>query len=268
MKVYGLILLLMLGLSACQWGETSHQKPDINTDTLVFTYDTIKIRASDCGNKADSLCSVASIIYPRFRNEKVLNDTITQKLISSGFNSPDKKRDTSLHSFAENFIAGYVKDNPKQYSPDMFYTLMLKAAIVRQDSSLTTLQIDGYIYQGGAHGSSSTTFINWNTKSHSSIKLVDILVTGYNNKLTAIADTIFRQQEQLSDTSSLARDYFFKDNKFALNDNYMFTPIGIRFLYNQYEIKPYAAGKTDLFIPYTKIRSLLRPNTVITQYIK
>lgn len=268
MRVWVLIFVAMLGLSACQWGETSHQKPDINTDTLAFTYDTIKNRAPDCGDKADSACTVALIIYPRFVAQKALNDTLAQKLMSAGFNSPDKKRDTSLHSFAKNFIEGYVKDNPKQYSPDMFYTLNLKATVVRQDSSLTTLQIEGYIYQGGAHGSSSVSFINWNTKSQSNLTLADILTDGYKAKLTAIADTIFRKQEKLGDTSSLARDYFFKDNKFALNDNYMFTPIGIRFLYNQYEIKPYAAGTTDLFIPYTKIKLLLRPNTVVTQYIK
>jgi hypothetical protein len=268
MRVWILIFVAMLGLSACHWGETSHQKPDINTDTLKFTYDTIKERAPDCGDKADSVCSVALIIYPKFVAQKALNDTLAQKLMSAGFNSPDKKRDTSLKSFASNFIKGYIKDNPKQYSLDMFYTLNLKAQVIRQDSSLTTLQIDGYIYQGGAHGSSSGSFINWNTKRQNNVTLADILTDGYKARLTTIADTIFRKQEKLSDTSSLARDYFFKDDKFALNENYSITPLGIRFLYNQYEIKPYAAGTTDLFIPYNKIKSLLRPNTVVTQYIK
>lgn len=268
MRLCIFVFAVMLSLSACQWGETTHQKPDVNTDTLAFISDTIKNLAPDCGNKADSACSVALIIYPKFMTQKALNDTLAQKLMSAGFNNPDKRRDTSLKSFASNFIKGYIKDNPKQYSPDMFYTLNLKAKVVRQDSSLTTLQVDGYVYQGGAHGSSSVSFINWNTKTRSHVTLADILTVGYKPKLTAIADTIFRRQEQLSDTSSLARDYFFKDAKFALNDNYLITPLGIRFLYNQYEIKPYAAGTTDLFIPYNKIRSLLRPNTVVTQYIK
>jgi hypothetical protein len=48
----------------------------------------------------------------------------------------------------------------------------------------------------------------------------------------------------------------------------MLTPVGIRFLYNQYEIKPYAAGQTDLVVPYTQIKQLLKPNTVIAQYLK
>jgi hypothetical protein len=140
--------------------------------------------------------------------------------------------------------------------------------LVRQDSSLTTLQIDGYVYEGGAHGARSVSFINWNTKRNKCVTLSDILIDGYNNKLTAIGDTIFRQQEKLSYTSSLARDYKFEKQRFALNHNYSITPLGIRFFYNEYEIKPYAAGPTNLFIPYSKIKSLLRPNTVVTQYIK
>ena len=59
-----------------------------------------------------------------------------------------------------------------------------------------------------------------------------------------------------------------KDNQFALNNNFLITPLGLRFLYNQYEIKPYSAGQTVLFIPYAKIKSLLLPHTVVSQYIK
>jgi hypothetical protein len=268
MRICIILFAAMLGLSACNWGETKTPKADINMDTLAFKYDTIKQRAEDCGNKPDSVCTSALITYPEFVNQKALNDTIAGKLMLTGFNIPDRRQDTSLQAFAANFIKGYVKDNPKQFSPEMFYTLNLKANILRQDSSLTTLQVEGYKYQGGAHGSSFITFVNWNTKSKSNIKLSDILISDYKTKLTAIADTIFRRQEQLSDTSSLARDYFFENDKFALNENYSITPLGIRFVYNQYEIKPYAAGTTDLFIPYNKIRSLLRPNTVVTQYIK
>jgi hypothetical protein len=42
----------------------------------------------------------------------------------------------------------------------------------------------------------------------------------------------------------------------------------LRFLYNQYEIKPYPAAETNILIPYSQIAPLLRPNTVITQYSK
>lgn len=264
-----LFLGLMLGLSACQWGDNKKPKPDITTDTLHYTYKTIKQRAADCGNKPDSGCTVAQVKYPEFSEQGVLNDTINKRIIAIfGYNNPGKKPDTNLTKYIKNFIIGYQNDNPKHYSPNMFYTLDLKVKVLRQDSSLTTLQLNGYSYEGGAHGSSITSFINWNAKKHSNIYLSEVFVINYEEKLTAIADTIFRKQEKLNVNVPITNDYFFKDHKFALNDNYLLTPLGIKFLYNEYDIKPYAAGQTELFIPYSKIKSLLKPNTVITQYIK
>jgi hypothetical protein len=114
-----------------------------------------------------------------------------------------------------------------------------------------------------------TEFLNWNTKANKSITLSDILVKDYKDKLTPQVEAIFRKRRKAQQMMlSLAQDYFFKDNKFALNNNFSITPVGLKFLYNQYEIKPYAAGQTSLLIPYTKIKSLLLPNTVVSQYIK
>lgn len=267
--VYLVFLGIILGLNSCMWGEDKKPKPDITTDTLTYIYKTIKQRAADCGNKPDSECTVVNIKYPVFKNQTILNDTVaknTLRLYNGG--NPGDKSAATLDQLAANFVSGYQNDNPKKYSPGMFYTLNLKAEVIRQDSNITTLQLNGYGYEGGAHGSSITTFINWDTKAQKNIYLNEIFTSNYKEKLTAIADTIFRKQEKLSDTASLVNDYFFKDSKFALNENFAITPLGIKFLYNEYEIKPYAAGQTELFIPYAKIRSLLKPNTVITQYHK
>ena len=252
-------------LSSCNWGEKNTTKPDINTDTLAYTYKTIKERAADCGNKPDSSCSVAKIVFPIFVGQVVLNDTITARLLNLFMSD---KRPANLQQYAKDFIASYNVMKKQDNSPDMFFTLDSHANIIRQDSSLTTLEVSGYNFQGGAHGSTVTNFINWSTKASKDLTLDDVFQEGYKEKLTVIADTIFRKQEKLAPTQSLANDYFFKDNKFALNENFSITPLGIKFLYNQYEIKPYAAGQTTLLIPYAKIKSLLKPNTVITQYLK
>jgi len=266
---YVLWCAILVILSSCNWGERNPTKPDINTDTLAYTYKTLKERAADCGNKPDTGCSVAKIKYPVFAGQIVLNDTVVKRTIMLfGANSPDKKPDTSLSQYAANFIKGYQNDKTLQDRPGMFYTLDLKVNILRQDSSLTTIEFTGYEYRGGAHGGTVTSFVNWDTKANKNLSLSDVLTNGYNEKLTAIADTIFRKQEKLTPDQTLANDYFFKDNKFALNDNFSITPLGIKFLYNQYEIKPYAAGQTTLFVPYTKIKPLIKPNTIITQYIK
>lgn len=260
-----LFLMLITGLSSCMWGEHRNQKPDINTDTLTYAYHTIKQRAADCGTKPDSSCTIVKVKYPVFNNQLVLNDTITHKLVNL---FAVNKADNDLPQYIKHFLAGYDDFKKHDARSAMVFISDSHAKIIRQDSSLTTLEVSGYSFQGGAHGSSITIFINWNTKSEKNITLADILVNGYEGSLNQVAESIFRKEEKLTANASLAHDYFFKDNKFALNKNFLITPLGIRFLYNQYEIKPYAAGQTDVFIPYTQIKSLLRPNTVVTQYLK
>jgi hypothetical protein len=248
------------------WGVPGKQASGIVLDTLTYTNQNINITANDCKSQADSGCEIVNIEYPVFKGAAILNDAVSSTLIKTlGLYN---KIDTNLNQVSQTFVKSYTAFKSQQRKSSIIYSLMGKGKVIRQDSSLVTLQLNGYIFQGGAHGGSSVQFINWNTKANKNITLSDILVNGYEEKLTAVADTIFRKSEKLSDTSSLKHDYFFKDGKFALNNNFLITPVGLRFLYNQYEIKPYAAGQTNLLVPYAKIKSLLLPHTVVSQYIK
>lgn len=264
-----IIPLTALLFAACIHGDTHNQKPDITRDTLTYTYQNVKERAKDCGNKPDTGCTVAQINYPVFESQPALNDTISKRFLA--IELPGNRPADDAKEQAKNFVADYEKfyaDKRRKGDKKIPFSSKTYAKVIRQDSSIITIEMGGYSYAGGAHGGSLNVFLNWNTKVQKPIGLDDIFRKGYEKDFNAIAEKIFRKQEKLTDTSSLARDYFFKDNKFALNNNYLITPVGIRFLYNQYEIKPYAAGTTDLFIPYTKIQHLLKPGTVVAQYIK
>ena len=267
MKTTCLIYFIALSFTAasCQWGvpkKTAEAEPD----TLTYTYKSVHERAADCGNKPDSSCTVVKIKYPVFAGQKKLNDSVVRKLTS--LFAMDGKPDSSIALMTKNFLKSYTDFRKTDPRSAMYFDLGMYATVLVQDSSLTSLGVGGYTFQGGAHGASATFFINWDTKANKSISLDDLFKPGYHDHLKAIAEKIFRRDEKLSDTASLARDYFFKDNKFALNDNFSVTPTGIKFVYNQYEIKPYAAGTTTLVIPYSPIKSLLRPNTVVAKYIK
>ena len=127
---------------------------------------------------------------------------------------------------------------------------------------------DGHSYAGGAHGYDETAFLNWDIKNQKEVTLSDIFVSGYQEQLRKTGEKIFRRDEKLSDNASLSDHYSFEKGKFSLNDNFMITPTGLQFLYNEYEIKSFAEGQTKLFISYGQIKSLLRPNTVVSQYLK
>ena len=256
MGLKGVIFLLAVcSIVSCEWGVPGNDKPAITKDTLKYTYEIIKRRTTDCNNRPDSECIKAKIKYPVFAGQKVLNDTIRHHLITQ-FGIADKM-DGSLHQLADQFLKA-----------GQDFSLNTNTEVIRQDSSILLMQLSGYKSLGGVRGYFLTNFINWDTKAGKKIELKDIFTDGYTGSLNIIAEKIFRKEEKLSDSASLTPGYLFKGGKFSLNNNFLITPIGIRFLYNQGEIKPYTAGQTNIFIPYIQIRSLFRLNTVVTQYIR
>lgn len=254
---------LVTVIASCSWNSSGKSEADIAIDTLLYQYKTYKQRAADCGIKPDSGCTVVLFKYPTFPADAALSDTVRHR--TATLFDVYKKTDTSFKAFADKFMLAYQQDMVNR-NAKMIYTLQTKATIIRQDSSLVAMEISGYSFQGGAHGSSLTTFLNWDTKAHKHLSLSDLLIDNYKQPLDSVAEKIFRKQENLSDNESLKNNYFFAKDQFSLNNNFLVTPTGLRFVYNEYEIKPYAAGKTELFIPYAQIKTLLRLNTVISQY--
>ena len=81
---------------------------------------------------------------------------------------------------------------------------------------------------------------------------------------------LFRKQNEIADSSTLAdAGYFifgdgdnFEDGpnygKFHFNNNMAITKDGIQFLYNAYEMAPYAAGRPSITLPYAMLQPYLK----------
>jgi hypothetical protein len=211
---------------------TSCQWGTSTEDKPAITSDTLQFIYKHIKQKEAG--SSINISYPIFKNQPILNDSLNN----------------------------YLKSEKTTINRD------LHAVVLRQDSSLTIIEINETSAESGKSGKNTTIyFINWNAKRSKSIKLGDILIDNYSDQLTKIAEAIFRKNENLSAAASL-NGYSFKGGQFALNNNYLITPIGLKFVYNAGEVKPDNYGQVSLFIPYSQILPLLRPNTVIEQYHK
>ncbi|MBW7872238.1 MAG: DUF3298 domain-containing protein [Ignavibacteria bacterium] len=123
-------------------------------------------------------------------------------------------------------------------------------------------------YLGGAHGGFIIGYSNFSFPDLKPIHLDDVLVAGYSEKLTKLGEKIFRDLKGLTADFSLEGSYWFKDDKFHLNDNYIFTKTGISFLYNEYEIASYAEGITEFEIPYSAIKDLIKKDGPLAKFAK
>lgn len=266
MKKIAAILVLSMAL-ACQSEKKGGQTADSTTtdaivDTLTFKYDSLKVY-SKLGvpvSKDNKDTTKATIVYPVFSSDKINSFIQANALKTDGPDDPHYKDYNAL-------VAGFIKsfDDYKKDNKDDQQTWFkeVRIQVLKQWKGYLGLKYTFIDYAGGAHPNSAFIFQNYNTVSNQNIPLDSLIKPGSLSVLTATAEKIFRKSEKLSPSQSLADAYFFDKNKFSLPHNFTITDKGLNFLYNPYEIKPYAAGITELLVPFDQIKTILKPNPIL-----
>jgi len=264
-------LMLLTGLYAC-----NNQKTDkvidstaktvtgSSTDTLSYTYDSVKVYSKTpvSVNKNVTDTAKAVVSYPQFADETA-NKFVQEKVIGLAGKQGAYKNYKEL---ANSFIQEY--DNFKSKNADSpeswFENLDLKVTANYPDYlSVLFTYID---YRGGAHPNTLFTYVNYNPKNNQTLTLDSVITTEGMPVLRQVAEKIFRNNEKLGPNASLSEGYFFAEGKFALAQTFTLTKEGLKFLYNPYEIKAYAAGTTELIVPYSAIKDILKPTPILSNF--
>jgi hypothetical protein len=264
--MYRLFLFLTAAVLFCSCSNsktTQLSQDSVNTDTAVYALKSIIENDEDCDSTLSKDCRIVDISYPEFENQPALNDSVNKRIQKIYTTETSYE---SVSDMVQGFMADYRSFKTDPNFNNRVYTLMSKTKVLTNNQVLGLL-IESYIYTGGAHGGSFVTFINWDTQARKQISIYDVLKPGTHDSLRVIAEKIFRQNEGISSTDPL-KQYFFENDRFVLNENYLFTAEGIKYIYNEYEIKPYSSGRTELLIPYNSIRNILRPESVISHLFK
>ena len=107
-------------------------------------------------------------------------------------------------------------------------------------------------------------FRNYDLSNGDEITLDEIIPPDKQNQLTKIGEAEFRILKELSAEADLGQaGFWFENNKFYLNENFLITDSSLVFYYNNYEITAYAFGPTELIIPYSKIKTLVDDKSLI-----
>lgn len=235
-------------------GEDSDTKETDKTP-LSFEYITLKKDSKPIiTSEGDTLISTIEFTYPLFNNPE------WDEVVRGLYNSSEEEDFSSVEDYLQNFI-----DNSEEFNSDLDFA----SAWFREIAITVEPQFEGaqtisfasswYDYSGGAHPNSYLSYSNYDVLNKQVIELEDLIVPGTKAKLTALGNTIFRKQEGLATTQSL-EDYFFENNKFSLNTNFLITENGLLFFYNTYEIRSYAEGPMELILPYGLLKGILKPN--------
>lgn len=251
-----LSLLLIILFSSCYSNEvkhTNHEEVSMEPvkDTISYTYSIHRNNSQYfIENEGNIDTSYYQISYPVFEN-KDINQFVNPYILIDG--------DESIDNAAESFILGYnefVEESSTTTASFPWYK-NVSCQVWTNTPLFMTLATAVDEYTGGAHGNHYTIISNIDLQKKKKISLKDIVEEEKLKQLTKIAETQFRENENIADSVSLSKDFFFENGIFAINDNFGLTKKGLFFYYNEYEIRPYAEGPTLLEIPYEEVKNIL-----------
>jgi len=232
-------------------------------DTISYDLKSISKEFGDCGDTPAN-CATAKVQYISLKNAtthpsyQVINSALTNKVKG---NAPDMT--TSLDSFI-NEAKAFYKEFPESATG---YAMELEQSVLFNSAQIITIESFNYSYTGGAHGNYGTVFYNFDVATGKEIKLKNLLVDKFEPTLKAIAGPIFKKaylEEGMTKYSEAG--FYFDNDVFTLTDNFAVTKEGLKFVYNPYEVAPYALGQQEIIIPYPLLKDLIRKDGVLANF--
>lgn len=220
-----------------------------------------------------------SVEMPVCLDDELILDSIRTKIITELFGENYTKipYDSVVKKFGMDLITEYKLNNTpllEQLDSTSLYTFnnehTLEGFSLINDGRIYSYGINRYVFMGGAHGLSTTNYLNFNLLNGQKITESDLFVDNYIPKLSELIKIRIVEQSLEDKTKkpilNLDNTDFWTD-AIKPNGNFYITDESINYVYNPYEIAPYYMGQTEVVLPFYRLIEILRPNNVITYLI-
>lgn len=112
-------------------------------------------------------------------------------------------------------------------------------------------------YRGGAHPSTENTVVCFDPATGAEITLKDIFKDGYEEPLLEMLNRKLMADEGVSTIEGLREKGYFGEDMFITN-NFILGNDSMTFLYNRYEIAPYAMGDILISLDYETLKDIMK----------
>ncbi|MDR2823882.1 MAG: RsiV family protein [Prevotellaceae bacterium] len=160
---------------------------------------------------------------------------------------------TDLHAF-------------EQFEPNFQlgeYEQLLEGFVLFNDARLFVYGYTRYENSGGAHGSNYWFYFNFDLANGHWLIEKDLFSDSYEQTLTdLIKNTIIEDNKQTNIDNGI-----YSLDSIKPNGNFFISDEGITYLFNIYEIAPYHVGQTEVFLPYSKLKAIIRKDSPISYLV-
>lgn len=260
-----IIIITILFISAiflsCSNKETPElkQEKSLSGESIKFEMTEFKKSVNNCNPESDS-CTYILMNYPLLTSGSIkekVNGYISLYLKDSIW-TQEGYTNNDLNQMAINFF--HEQDALKKITAilNMPFQLKVNSDIKYQTVSNITLSINYFIFTGGAHPNEFTKYTVFSKSSGNVLSLNDIFKPGFEDLLNKKIDMAFRKKKGLTESDNLQTKGGLFENKISYNNNFAISEDVIDFFYNNYEIAPYVNGSTELKIPLSELKEILK----------
>lgn len=210
-------------------------------------------------NTGCSHCAQISLEVPEaISNRKIsetINNTVNEEVISL-LSFEEEQSVTDIPSAIASFNRGY-KDLKTMFPDETIpWEARIEGKIAFENKDLLTIELNSYIFTGGAHGYGSTRYLNFDKNKAKELSRDELFKNA--EKFESFVEGIFRTKQGIPEESPInSTGLMFEQDRFYLPENIGFTQEGLILLYNPYEVASYADGSIELTLPYEEVAKYL-----------
>jgi hypothetical protein len=149
-------------------------------------------------------------------------------------------------------IQGYL-NSIDSLDYEAMQTITTSVSLVTNENDILCIYVGTEEFSGGAHPNHWGAAINFDITTGNEISPDQVFISGYEKKLNSVAEKLFIK-------ANGAENWNFEPGKFAVSSSYSLSRGGITFHWDPYEIGPYMMGAPEVFIPFSSVKELLKPN--------
>lgn len=265
-NIFLALMLTALLFASCKWGATGNTSEE---EVAALTFDSISVNLKKSlieGKEFPRYNIVCKTVVAADSTDvaRRVNAVISQMI----YNRTDLTPEQLLQLRADSVAADFSKDLLEFYDPDeedandrFDYTYEMKGQLAENARpGYLAYEVFLYSYQGGAHGSSYYQYRNIRLSDGAPMLKDDVFLPNSEDNIRALimkellkvneCQTVEELQEKTGIT--ILGDVYINDDNFQLQAD------GILFLYNIYEIAPYASGPIFVNIGYEELKPYLQ----------
>jgi len=193
---------------------------------------------------------------------------IVKSYFSEGFSIAEP--DSMLVNFEQEYFLNYQNQNENWHEmggASFNWEKIVSMSVIYNSNYMLCVEYLKYAYSGGAHGMSNIAYDIIYLDDGKVLTFEDIFKEGSEDELSMLLTSQLKKDYEIPKNVTLKDAGFFVD-KVEPNHNIYVNGNGIGFLYNSYEIAPYAQGTTNIFLEFRQIKDLVTKGTPVYSMTK